>query len=930
MKKNSAAMRIFMVALVVKMCGGVSLAARSEAQTDVPASPAKGANAWQPEDMVFFDLADQFRISPDGKWVLWVKTVPDRKKDGRATLLMLSSMLHSEEIQLTREFDDVTQPRWSPDGELIAFLSHHGLPDAAPDAGKPHIWLINPFGGEPWPALSTDFRLKHFEWRNDDSIVFSAAEEPSLYESQTKEKKDDSDVVDDTEHASPVRLFQLSLKDKMVTRITDNDRWIENFEISPDGESAAALEGRELSYQWDRRTAPAVWVVNLRSGEERRIFAEGNIHPRVLKWAADNSGIYAIAPFSHISPEPSGFVRLVYFQDLRSGAVSQVNLDWEKGVGFLQRFETTADGFITLLADGVRFKPARYTRHGATWSHEWLEGEHDRNYFNFALSADARSIVYEYSTASTPWRWYRAELDGAKVLHPTQLVDVYARFRNKTIAKTEVIHWRGANDDEVDGILYYPDDYEAGKRYPLVTYTHGGPMGADMDAWSANPAYAANLLTQRGAFVLETNYHGSANYGAKWAESICCGKYYELEIPDIEKGVDSLIAKGLVDPDRIGAFGWSNGAILSIQLNVSDPARYKATVVGAGDVEYIEDWGNSEFGEAFDQFYFGKSLFEDPELYIRKSPVFKLDRVRTPTLIFHGTVDRNVPTDQGWLHYRSLYYLQKAPVRFILFPGEPHFPMKLSHQLRVTTEEMAWFDKYLFHAYAPPNEALKDGSPLAEIVEHPIRKVGSLYGVENVRKGASGTSSNTVLMPEVVRHGPLEMGRFEVTRAQYAAFDGEYMYKAGTENYPASGISYAQAKAYCAWLSKLTGKNYRLPTAHEAAKLYAARSGENTLDFWAGYSVNPDDAKKLDALISGLSPEDLLKEVGSFAGTAGPGEAAVFDLGGNVAEWADSADGKGQLCGGSADRPADPTSRERPSKISFAGFRVLRGASETE
>ena len=924
MQKRMQKMPALFALLALLVCGRLAGGSPSAAQSAKTAEPVPGTEAWTPDDMVFFDVADQFRISPDGKWVLWVRTVPDKKRDSRATQLMLSSMTTSDETQLTREIDNVAQPRWSPDGKLIAFLSSRALPDSGSPPGKQHIWFINPFGGEPWPALSTDFRFKHFEWRDNDSIIFGAAEDSSLFESQNDEKKDDTRVVDDTEHAAPVRLFRFSIKDKNVTRLTNNDRWIENFDLSPDGKYAVISEGRELSYQWDRRTAPAVWIWNFSTGERKQIFTEGNVHPRVLKWAADSSGIYAIAPFSTVMAEPSGFARLVYFYDLGTGATTNVNLDWEKGVGFLQRFEVTPDGFLVFLADGVRFKPARYTRHGATWSREWLQGEHDRNYFNFAVAKDGRSIVYEYSTASTPWRWYRAQLDGARVLNPAPLVDVYARYRKKKTAKTEIIHWKGANDEEVDGILYYPDDYQPGKRYPLITYTHGGPMGADMDAWSANPAYAANLLTQRGAFVLETNYHGSANYGAKWAESICCGKYYELEIPDIEKGVDSLIAKGLVDADRVGAFGWSNGAILSTQLNVADPDRYKATVVGAGDVEYVSDWANSEYGEAFDNFYFGKSPFEDAELYFRKSPIYKFDRVRTPTLIMHGTIDQNVPTEQGWLHYRSLYYLQKAPVRFILFPGEEHFPMKLSHQLRVTTEEMAWFDKYLFHAKAPKSEALKDGSPLAELLDHPVRKSGSLYGIELAGRASGAAGSNTILIPEVVSRGAFDVGRFEVTRAQFAAFDKQYKFDSGAENFPASGITYEKAKDYCAWLSKETGETYRLPNKDEAKTLYGARSGENTLDFWAGYSVNPDDAQKLEELIAGLAPDSLLKPVGSFPGAAGPGEDAVFDLGGNVAEWTESANGGGELSGGSVDRPADAKTASKPTNISFAGFRVVR------
>jgi dipeptidyl aminopeptidase/acylaminoacyl peptidase len=219
------------------------------------------------------------------------------------------------------------------------------------------------------------------------------------------------------------------------------------------------------------------------------------------------------------------------------------------------------------------------------------------------------------------------------------------------------------------------------------------------------------LFTQRGAFVLRPNYHGGNNYGLKWAESICCGKYYDLETPDINAGVDYLIAQGKVDPDRVATMGWSNGSILSTSLLVNYPERYKVASLGAGDIEWISDWGNVDFGQSFDAYYFGKSPLEDPELYIKKSPLFKLDKVKAPVLIFHGSADRNVPPAQSWTYFRALQYYDK-PVKFVVFPGEPHGPRKLTHQMRKVEEEIAWFDKYFFKATKNEDEAVKTGSPL--------------------------------------------------------------------------------------------------------------------------------------------------------------------------------------------------------------------------
>jgi hypothetical protein len=369
--------------------------------------------------------------------------------------------------------------------------------------------------------------------------------------------------------------------------------------------------------------------------------------------------------------------------------------------------------------------------------------------------------------------------------------------------------------------------------------------------------------------------------------------------------------------------GWSNGSILSTSLITTYPARYKVASVGAGDIEWISDWGNVFFGESFDAYYFGKSPMQDPQLYINKSPFFKMDKVQAPVLIFHGTADTNVPPAQSWSYFRVLQYYGKVPVKFVLFPGEPHGPRKLTHQMRKVEEEQAWFDKYFFKTAKPGNEAVKEGSPLeAALRTKNVARSSGQYGATFSAK------TKTVLIPEVVKRGDLEIGRFEVTRAQFTEFDKSYKLDPGVENYPANGITLDQAKAYVAWLSKTTGQTWRIPNENEVSAMYEKKDGENTLDYWAGYALNPDDVARLQTKLSDLSGiAPLLKPVGSFPGQGKADEELIFDLGGNVAEWVLTPDGKGKALGGSADQPTDARASHEPGNA-YIGLRVVRGAAK--
>jgi hypothetical protein len=257
--------------------------------------------------------------------------------------------------------------------------------------------------------------------------------------------------------------------------------------------------------------------------------------------------------------------------------------------------------------------------------------------------------------------------------------------------------------------------------------------------------------------------------------------------------------------------------------------------------------------------------------------------------------------------------MEKAPVKLVLYPGEPHGLRKIAHQRRKVAEDLAWLEEHLFATHEPANEAVKEGSLLEGLLQRSrAARVGRALGREE----------DGVLVPETVAFEGLVVGRFEVTRAQYAASDPGYELVPGEENLPVTGLAFERAQAYAEWLAATTGRPFRLPTEAEAKRLAkAAGHGGNTLDRWAGYTPNPEDAERLAAALAELAAAALLLPVGQHPGQGGE---PVFDLDGNAAEWAVGEGGRGVAVGPSAERSTDARSSTAAS-ADYTGWRVVVG-----
>ncbi|MCA0133686.1 S9 family peptidase [Winogradskyella alexanderae] len=868
---------------------------------------------WTPEDIINTEYVRSVTISPNNTMVVWTKRKGVKEKDRFVSDIYLTRLDLKEDdtfktIQLTNGDENDSSPIFSKDGEYIYFLSSR-------EKGK-KLWKMSIYGGEALEVKEFKNGISNLQWKDEKTLLYQSNDGKTLYESTKEEKKDNVVVVEDSLHWKPNHVYAYNVKEKTTERLTSNKKPLTGYQISKDGKWLIYGEQRNISYASDAQLDPYQYLKNLETGETQRILSEFGYPTYGFKFTNDHKGFYFSSEYgSNPQYNGSGINELYYF-DLQSMKHTKVNLDWE--LGHAGGYYVVENDIIVSLANRATRRLAYYKKNDNTWTKKKINlGEKNDHVSVANVSEDGNKIVYTYSTASRIPSFYISDLKGDKFSNESELVKLNKKLSKKSITKSEVMVWKGYNNEDVTGILYYPENYEEGKKYPLMLSIHGGPASQDLDMWSERWSTYPNLLAQRGMFVLKPNYHGSANHGLSYVESIK-ENYYEPEMEDIIKGIDVLHNEGKIDKDKLGTMGWSNGAIISTMLTVRYPDMFKVAAPGAGDVNWTSDYGTCRFGVSFDQHYFGGAPWDDTngksynENYILKSPLFEIEKIKTPTIIFHGSEDRAVPRDQGWEYYRGLQQVGKAPVRFLWFPGQPHGLQKITHQLRKMKEEIAWIDTYLLDKPNSENEAFKKGSPLDYILKlQSVKKTKGLYG-EDV---------NGILVPETVaiKKDSISIGRFEVTNAQFKAYDNDHNYDVGKDNYPVL-VSIDMAKKYVNWLSQQTGSSYRLPTSkegkafHKSAKKVATK--ENTLNYWAGYDLVPSDYQKLKLKIDDKKP-DLIKEIGQFKAVK-IGNAMVYDLGGNVAEYHENG-----IYGFSAYDYVDPNSN-KPVESVYVGIRVIK------
>ena len=658
-----------MKSLVVASLLVVLVASAAVAQTTVE---------WTPEMQIKLKAVGSPRVSPDGKRVVY--TVSDAAmtadKSEYVSQIWLGTIATKQNVQLTFGDKSSTNPKWSPDGNWIAFTSNR-------KDNKSNLYLLNLNGGEAEPLTDVKTGVTNFAWSPDGkSIAFRMADAKTEEEEKNDKARNDFRWVD--ENIKMSRLYVISLqKDangkREPRKLTTANYNVDDFDWSADGTHIAF--GHTKSPNANDWTTSDVSIVDVASGqvtvlantpaaESSPLYSPDGKSIAVL--VSDNPPRWAQTVLIDIFPASGGAPKAIAASYDSSPGIAGWSADGKR-LYFAEPKGTGVQVYAVDVAanriDEIKSTPAVYNA--------------------LTLNQTGNMFAFVRQTSDTPGDVYVASVSD---FAPVQISRVNADVKLPPVGRTEVIRWKSKDGKDVEGLLTYPVGYQAGQRVPLILNIHGGPAGVFLQTYlGGRGVYPLATFSARGYAILRPNPRGSSGYGAEFRRAN--EKDWGMgDYQDLMTGVDRVIEMGVADPERLGVMGWSYGGFMTSWV-VTQTKRFKAASAGAPVTNLMSFNGTADI-PSFVPDYFGAQSWDAMDLYQKHSPMFNVKGVSTPTMIQHGEADVRVPISQGYEFYNALK-TQGVPTRMIVLPRQPHGPTEPKMQLVVMQANLDWFEKYI-------------------------------------------------------------------------------------------------------------------------------------------------------------------------------------------------------------------------------------------
>ncbi len=669
--------------------------------------------------MYAFQWAGNPQISPDGSKIVYALVKVTAKHDNYETALWLTPATGGPARQLTSGPHD-SGARWSPDGKLLAFLRATEK-DGKPE--PPQIYLLSMEGGEARPLTEIPKGAGDPVWSPDGrSLAFSSTTLAKDFE----KKKDDapeSDVRVITRaeyrgngqgYLDPDRHAHIWIVD--VPRVLDSPqkaRQVTTGEFS-EGEITWSRDGSKLYFTSDRvkesyyqPPTNAVYEVSAAGGEIRKVAAIDG-RSGGLSLSPDGRRLAFVGELNRgeLKPgesviqrsysQPDLFVTEAKLGSTPKNLTANYDFDIDGGVGGDQTPPRgggeskpfwSADGrniFVTAAEEG-RVNLKRIDSESGKVQ-PVTQGDHA--IISYSATADGSKMAMLVGTPTNIGDVF--VVNGSGEMQPITHVNAEL-FAKLNLTEPEMIWYKSFDGRRIQAWVQRPPDFEAGKKYPLILDIHGGPHSAYGYIFD----HEFQWMAAKGYVVLYPNPRGSTSYGQDFGNIIQYA-YPGDDFKDLMAGVDELIARGWVDPEKLGVTGGSGGGVLTNWV-IGHTDRFKAAVSQRSIADWAGFWYTADFSE-FTPMWFRGAPWEQEADFKARSPITYIQNVHTPLMLIEGEADfRTPPADGGEQMFRALKYLKRTAV-MVRFPGESHELSRSGkpvHRVERLENIVAWFDKYL-------------------------------------------------------------------------------------------------------------------------------------------------------------------------------------------------------------------------------------------
>jgi len=669
----------------------------------IVASPA-GAETGQQvstlksEDLFELQYATDPRISPDGSRVVYARAINDIMIDDTRTNLWIAATNGTDHRPLLSGKASYSSPRWSPDGKRLAYIATAGE--------KPQLHVRWMDSGESALVTNLVESPTSLAWSPDGTqIAFTmrvAAEKPSLAEPPKKpegaEWAPDVTVIDSVIYRFDGRgyidpgfehVFVVPADGGSARQVTAGDydhtgplAW------TPDGSQIVYASNRSAEWQYER-TERDLFSVEIQSGEIVQLTdlpgveRSPSVSPDGMRIAFerdDHQGRqYSISRVAVIAADGSNLEILTGDLD-RSAEGPQWAADGsgihfhfddrgQRKVGFVA-LEGEVTGEVRTVVEGLS---------GTTIGRPYLSGEYS--------VADSGAIAYTAGSAQRPADLFVKRTDG----DPRRLTRLNENLlSHRDLAEVhEIIYESSVDGTEIQGWYLTPPGFDPEEAYPLILEIHGGPHLA------YGPHFSAEMqrFAAEGYVVFYDNHRGSSSYGVEFGMKLEYKYSSEDDFGDHMSGVDAMIAKGFVDPDRLFVTGGSAGGIAAAYaIGLTD--RFRAAAVAKPVINWISKTLTGDTYTSQIAHQFPGLPWEEFEHYWKRSPLSLVGNVTTPTLLITGEDDYRTPISETEQYYQALK-LRRVDTVMVRVPESPHgIAGKPSRLIAKIDNILAWFERY--------------------------------------------------------------------------------------------------------------------------------------------------------------------------------------------------------------------------------------------